>query len=429
MGDAQALTSGFSSVVSIPSRAPNQTGGAGGDLRESVLGDALGVGPRGLEVDGVAVGPLAARLGTPLYVYGRRTLARRFDELGAALATTGRPFEIRYAMKSNRFGPVLDLVRERRHLKVDTCSPREVERAQTHGFMPDELSLTAGMLSQRDLATVARYGVKPNLDTFSVIRRWADTPGRGLDRIGLRINPEVSVGWGEEPKLAYGNSKFGFDQDRVLEAAAFARELGLVVDEVHMHLGWGLQRSAADTVRQAFGRLAEFAEAIGTVRTVNVGGGLCWRHRASDDPLPLMTWAEIVGESLARLDPAIGIACEPGTWVTSASGVLVVEVTTVEPRKSGTWVGVDAGHAVNVFAAHYGIPMVFLPVADPLRPATTRVNIGGNINEANDVFARDRDFPEVREGELLALWPAGGYGSSMASDHCLRGQPVEVLVG
>lgn len=400
-----------------------------GDIRGEILGDALSVGACGLELDGVDVGALAARLGTPLYVYGRRTLSRRFDELERAGATLGRPFEIRFAMKSNRFGPVLDLVRERRTLKVDTCSPREVERALSHGFSPTELSLTAGMLSQRDLAQVARYGVKPNLDTFSVIRRWAATPGRQTDRIGLRINPEVAVGWGEEPKFAYGNSKFGFDQDRVLDAVAYAQSLGLVVDEVHMHLGWGLQRSAEATVRIAFSRLAELAAAIPTVTTVNVGGGLCWRHRATDDPLPIATWAAIVRDATSGLPPHVGVACEPGTYITSASGVLVVEVTTVERRKSGTWIGVDAGHAVNVFAAHYGIPMILLPVAEPLRPVTTTVHIGGNINEANDVFARDRAFPEVAEGELLALWPAGGYGASMASDHCLRGQPGEVLVG
>jgi diaminopimelate decarboxylase len=132
---------------------------------------------------------------------------------------------------------------------------------------------------------------------------------------------------------------------------------------------------------------------------------------------------------MAGLDPQIRIACEPGTYITSASGLLIVEVTTVEPRKSGTWLGVDAGHAVNVFAAHYGIPMAFIPVAEPERPITTTVHIGGNINEANDVFARNRPFPVVTEEELLALFPAGGYGSSMASDHCLRGAPAEVLVG
>ena len=396
------------------------------------LGDALDTGPRGLTIDGVAVGPLAAEFGTPLYVYGRKTLARRFAELKAALSTTGRAFEIRYAMKSNRFGPVLDFVRTQ-GVKVDCCSPREMERAMSHGFAARELSLTAGMLSERDLKAVLASRVRPNFDTFSVLRRWAATLDEagvtGVGReIGLRINPEVAIGWGTEPKLAYGNSKFGFDQDQVLDAATYAKSLGLTVVEVHMHVGWGLQRSAAGTLREVFGRLAGFAAAIDTVTLVNVGGGLCWKHRVEDDPLPLATWAEIVGDALSGLPATIGIACEPGTFITAASGVLVVEVNTIEERRSGTWIGVDAGHSVNVFAAHYGIPMAFIKVADPLAPDAQLVNIGGNINEANDVFARDRALPAVSEGELLALWPAGGYGSSMASDHCLRGQPGEVLV-
>ncbi len=397
------------------------------------LGDALAVGPEGLTIDGVAVGPLAAEHGTPLYVYGRQTLARRFAELKAALGTTGRAFEIRYAMKSNRFGPVLDFVRTQ-GVKVDCCSPREMERAKAHGFAAHELSLTAGMLSERDLEAVLRSGVRPNFDTFSVLRRWAAVlDGAGVTgagrEIGLRINPEVAIGWGTEPKLAYGNSKFGFDQERVGEAAAYAASLGLTVVEVHMHVGWGLQRSAAATLKAVFERLAGFAAAIPTVTVVNVGGGLCWKHRAEDEPLPLSLWAEIVRDALAGLPAHVGIACEPGTFITAASGVLVVEVNTVETRKSGTWLGVDAGHSVNVFAAHYGIPMAFIKVAEPLAVASQSVNIGGNINEANDVFARDRAMPVVAEGELLALWPAGGYGSSMASDHCLRGQPGEVLVG
>jgi len=398
------------------------------------LGDALSVGDEGLLIDGVPVEGLARRLGTPLYVYGRQTLARRFAELRAALARTGRRFGIRFAMKANRFGPVLSHVRQEAGVTIDSCSPREVLRAMEHGFSPAEISLTAGMLSDRDLVQVARLGVHPNLDTFSVIRRWAAAlDAAGIEgagrRIGLRINPEVAVGWGTEPKLAYGNSKFGFDQDRVLEAAAFAASLGLVVDEVHMHVGWGLQRSAAGIVSDVFARLAGFAAAIDTVEVVNVGGGLCWKHRPEDDPLPLDTWAEIVREATAPLPEHVRLACEPGTFITAASGVLVVEVNTVEPRRSGTWIGVDAGHPVNVFAAHYGIPMTFIPVRDPLAPNTVVVNVGGNINEANDVFARDRPFPAVAEGDLLALWPAGGYGSSMASDHCLRGQPAETLIG
>jgi diaminopimelate decarboxylase len=69
------------------------------------------------------------------------------------------------------------------------------------------------------------------------------------------------------------------------------------------------------------------------------------------------------------------------------------------------------------------------PVARPLAPAARVAHVAGNVNEANDVFARDVRLPELREGDLVAFHPAGAYGASMASDHCMRGQPAEVLVG
>ena len=37
-------------------------------------------------------------------------------------------------------------------------------------------------------------------------------------------------------------------------------------------------------------------------------------------------------------------------------------------------------------------------------------------------------LPEMREGNLLAFFPAGAYGASMASDHCLRGGAMEIAV-
>ena len=69
-----------------------------------------------------------------------------------------------------------------------------------------------------------------------------------------------------------------------------------------------------------------------------------------------------------------------------------------------------------------------LPVADPLAHARRPTNVAGNINEAGDVFARGRMLPDLHEGDLVALLPAGAYGSSMASDHCLRGSFAEHLV-
>ena len=89
--------------------------------------------------------------------------------------------------------------------------------------------------------------------------------------------------------------------------------------------------------------------------------------------------------------------------------------------------GIDAGHNVNGYAAHYAIPPRSCRSRGRSRRPRDAVHVAGNINEANDVFARRGACP-VHEGDLVALYPAGAYGASMASDHCLRGLPAEVLV-
>jgi diaminopimelate decarboxylase len=93
---------------------------------------------------GVALAEVVARHGTPLYIYSATTVLRRFAQLRAALQSTGCPFRIQYAMKANRFPPLLALVRAEQDLAMDCCSPREVERALAAGFRPEEISVTAG---------------------------------------------------------------------------------------------------------------------------------------------------------------------------------------------------------------------------------------------------------------------------------------------
>lgn len=318
-------------------------------------------------------------------------------------------------MKANRFPPLLDALREA-GAGADACSPREVELALARGWKPDEVSFNAGMLSDRDMARVAETGVHVTLDSFSAIRRWP-RPGP----IGLRVDPAVRAGYGLDPKVVYGDAKFGVRLADVPDAVALAASRGLVVDRIHAHLGWGLQAGDAAAVDAAFASVARVARGL---RAVNIGGGLGARQREADAPLALEVWASAIRRHLGGFE----VQCEPGTWVVARAGVLICEVTTVERKGDVTWVGLDAGHNVNVYAAHYGIPLEVVPVSRPLAPATTRCNLAGNLNEAGDVFARDTMLPALEEGELVALLPAGAYGATMASDHCLRGNVGEMMV-
>jgi diaminopimelate decarboxylase len=57
-----------------------------------------------------------------------------------------------------------------------------------------------------------------------------------------------------------------------------------------------------------------------------------------------------------------------------------------------------------------------------------RCTVAGHINEAGDLFAENHPLPEVREGDVLAILNAGGYGASMASHHCARPPAKEIVV-
>jgi diaminopimelate decarboxylase len=123
----------------------------------------------------------------------------------------------------------------------------------------------------------------------------------------------------------------------VLEAVAYAEALGLQVDTLHTHVGWGLQESAAPLLAQVYDRLAQWAQKIPTLQVLNVGGGLCVKQRPEDKPLDVQTWADLLRVHLGGVcqERGLSLACEPGTFVMATAGVLVAEVNTVETRASG----------------------------------------------------------------------------------------------
>jgi len=389
------------------------------------LEGCLGTSDLGLTLDGRPVAELAAGHGTPLYLYSREQIRRQVAALQGALEGTGLPWRAYYALKANRFAPVVETLREAGGLGIDASSPREVALALELGFRAEQISVTASMLSNRDLDSFAGTGVHLNLDSLSALRRWGERvpPGTG---VGLRLDPGVQVGYSGDPKLDYGNSKFGFYPDQLDRAAEAAAAAGLRVDTLHIHCGWGLQMDALPRFRWALQMLVDFAGRLPGLEVVNVGGGLGARRRAEDTPLELSAWATALRELVGPL--GVTVACEPGTLLVDSAGVLIAEVNTVEEKWGTHWVGVDCGHNVNLYAAHYGLPMEIAHVARPLAPERIEYSVAGNINESNDIFAVDVWLPEVREGDLLALLPAGAYGSSMASDHCLRGAAAEVAV-
>ncbi|MBU3672231.1 MAG: hypothetical protein FGM43_06740 [Sinobacteraceae bacterium] len=384
----------------------------------------LQLGASDVRFGDVSLTELAATRGTPLYVYHSDRILENISALRDALGRIGRPFRIRYAMKCNRYVPVLDLIRAEGDIGIDACSPREVELALSRGFTAGEITVTASNLANADLRLLAQHGIHLNSDTCSVARRFGALGAGGS--FGLRLDPPRPLQRDSGEKLNYIGGKFGVSRADLPAVYAAACAAGLNVNTLHVHCGWSMQSQHAVAFDAAMGALADtFAELPG-IRTLNVGGGLAHRHRIDDQPMSIDTWSQIISRRLGHLP--VTIECEIGTYIMANAGLLLTAVNTAERRSGQDWLGVDVGHAVNVYAYHYGIPLELVPVSRPHDAASRVYHVGSNINEAEDLLAREAALPETREGDLLALYCTGAYGAAMQSDHCLRGAAPEHLI-
>ena len=57
-----------------------------------------------------------------------------------------------------------------------------------------------------------------------------------------------------------------------------------------------------------------------------------------------------------------------------------------------------------------------------------RADIVGPVCETGDCFLRGWPIGDVKAGDVLAIWTAGAYGMSLASNYNARCRPAEVLV-
>ena len=378
---------------------------------------------------GQSVNQLAEQFGTPSFVYSTARVKDNLLRIREALNNAGleRRSSIYYAMKANRYAPLLRFIKQTGLCGIDACSPNEVKHALSCGFSPSDISFTASSLSVKDFAELAHYdGLFMDCDSLHSIRSWGKLkPG---SEIGIRINPAVGIGRSCNDKLHYAGchtTKFGIYHEQFEQALALADEHNLIVRKIHFHTGCGYLTPELEQLDHVLSEGMKFVDAARNVRRVNIGGGLGVPHLADDQALDLELWSAVLSNHFAHRN--IHVEVEPGDYVCKDAGLLLVSKTFVELKKDTVFVGVDAGFNIAPEPAYYGLP--FQPV--PLMiddSALTSMTVVGNINEALDVWYENAQLPDLEQHDYLALINAGAYSSSMASNHCMRGEFNEFLL-
>jgi len=376
---------------------------------------------------------LAEKFGTPLYVYSATHIADRFKAFTSAFRRVSHT--ICYSVKANSNLTILKML-ARMKAGFDVVSGGELERVLRTDKSAVRRVVFSGVGKTRDEIDLALksgilvFNVESESELTLLAERAASLKRRA--RMALRVNPDVFAD--THPYISTGlrEHKFGVPIQRAWDLyAEAARSKWLDVAGVSVHIG--SQILSVEPFMAAMNRVTDLVRELKSgghdIRYVDAGGGLGISyspHVEFDFQARVSDYARALLQGLNGLK--VHILLEPGRTIVGPAGALLTRVVYVKQNGAKRFVVVDA--AMNdllrpsLYKAHHEI----VPAVKRPSTANSVFDIVGPVCETGDFFARDRELPEVAEGELLAILDAGAYGMSLSSNYNTRLRSAEVLV-
>jgi len=380
-----------------------------------------------LKAEGVALSALAARYGTPLFVYSRAAIEsnwRRFSDHWQA------PNQLCYAVKANSNLAVLNVL-ARLGAGFDIVSGGELARVIEAGGDPSKVVFSGVAKSREEMAEALTLGIGCfNVESIAELER-LNAVAAELDRVApvsLRVNPNVDAQ--THPYIATGlrANKFGIAMEQARDAFRQAQQLPhLAVIGADCHIGSQLLNTApfldaADIMLDLVRDLR--AEGI-DIKHLDMGGGVGIAYQQEQSP-DIPTYLKALQEKCAALDD-LSLILEPGRAIVGNAGVMLTRVEYLKPGSDKQFMLVDAGMNDLLRPSLYQAWHDIKPVLEPKEATSDLYDVVGPVCETGDFLGHARHLAAA-PGELLAVMNAGAYGFTMSSNYNSRPRAAEVMV-
>jgi len=381
-----------------------------------------------LYFEGVNLKELAQKEGTPLYVYSKNALLHWFNEFDSAFK------EIKhitcFAVKSCSNINILSILKNA-GAGADTVSAGEIFRSLTAGIDPQKI-VFAGVGKRPDEIEYAieKEILMINVESKSELKTIEKIAERLQKKVSIafRVNPEVDAG--THPYISTGlkTSKFGINYEEAIELYQIAANSKWIEPKgIHFHIGSQITDiSAFEEAAVKIAKLVKELQSIGIkIEYFDAGGGLGINYNPNTPPIPSKLLAEKLIPIVKELNCTLIL--EPGRRISGNAGLLLTRVIYVKERDSKLFYIVDAGmndlSRPSLYKAYHHI----IPV-EKKDSKMHKADVVGPICETGDILAQDRELPELKEGDIIAVLSAGAYGFSMSSNYNSRPRPAEVLI-
>ncbi|NUM30941.1 MAG: diaminopimelate decarboxylase [Bacteroidetes bacterium] len=373
---------------------------------------------------GVDLLEIAEKYGTPLYVYDTETISRQYKKLSQAFS--GVDLKIKYACKA------LNNINIIKYLKslgagLDTVSIQEVEIGLKAGYKPSEILFTPNCVDYSEIVKAIDCGVTINIDNISILEQFGHDYGNKIDCC-IRINPHIMAGGNSHISVGHIDSKFGISIYQLPLIDRIVKNNKIKVTGLHMHTGSDILD--ADVFLRGADLLFDAAKHFADLKYLDFGSGFKVAYKEGDITTDIGKIGKKITSNFNKFCKNYGknleLWFEPGKFLVSESGVLLVKVNVVKQTLSTIFAGVNSGQN------HLLRPKLYDAYHNILNISNTKgskriYSVVGYICET-DTLGYDRKLNEVREGDILAILNAGAYGFTMSSNYNSRPRPAEVMI-
>ncbi len=403
---------------------------------------------RTLFCEDVPVPELAEKYGTPLYVYSQATLLHHLKEVQTAFAEA-KPV-ICYSVKANGNLSLCRLMGQN-GAGFDVTSQGEFQRALKAG--PAGAKIVFAGVGKTD--SEIEFALKNGVFLFDVeseqelLAIGAVAQKLGVKaNVALRVNPDLPPKTHVKTDTSVKGVKFGLDIETIIDVAkGVVGHPGLAIVGLHMHLGSPILK--AEPYRQGCEKgvalIRAFRAQGHNIQYLNMGGGFGINYR-KDEAKPASAFAEVILPAVR--ETGCQLILEPGRFIVGNAAILLSRVVFTKSTGGKHYIIQDAamndlirptlyGSFHRIWPVHPGADVPVMPDVngDPDDPNPFRAmpncfnqDVVGPVCESGDYLAKDRPLPALTRGDLLAVFSAGAYGMTMASNYNSRVRAAEVLV-
>lgn len=379
-----------------------------------------------MHAEGVALSSIAARFGTPCYVYSKAALAAAYRDFERAFE--GRDHLICYAMKANSSLAILNLF-ARLGAGFDIVSGGELARVQAAGGDTSKVVFSGVGKTEAEIRAALGAGIKCfNVESASELERLDRVAGEmgKVAPISFRVNPNVDAK--THPYISTGlrDNKFGVAYEDALALYRQARAMrNIAIKGIDYHIGSTVTDIAP--FAEAFEKVLSLVDRLEdegiAISHIDIGGGVGIRYKDEIPP----TIAEYAAHLLKRMGTRKQtILMEPGRALVGSAGILLTRVEYLKHQESRNFAIVDAAMNDLIRPALYEAYHEIVAVK-PRGNGVKTYDVVGPVCETADFLGHGRRLA-LAESDLLAVMATGAYGSAMSSNYNSRPRAAAVMV-